>query len=117
MDGEHIAGMVALVMHQGSDYENVEWTKHVASDEVATLHLLAVCPDYQGRGLADTIIDESIAISKANGKKSLRLDTLKSNLLAQHIYEKYGFKYRGTQNLYAPNTGWIDFLFYELSLE
>ena len=117
MDGDITAGMVALVMHQGKDYEAVDWTKQLANDDVATLHLLAVCPDYRGRGLADTIIDESIAISKANGKKSLRLDTLKTNLPAQHIYEKYGFKYRGTQHLYAKNTGWTDFLFYEYDLE
>lgn len=35
---------------------------------------------------------------------------------AQHLYEKAGYVYRGEQNLYAENTGRIDFMFYEKSL-
>ncbi len=33
------------------------------------------------------------------------------------MYEESGFEYRGTQNLYADNTGWTDFLYYELLLK
>ena len=50
-------------------------------------------------------------------KYAIRLDTLASNIPAQHMYEKLGFEYRGKQNLYAENTGWTDFLYYELPLE
>ena len=32
---------------------------------------------------------------------------------AHKIYERLGFEYRGTQHLYAENTGWTDFYFFE----
>lgn len=41
---------------------------------------------------------------------------LASNTPARRMYERLGFEYRGKQNLYAENTGWTDFLFYEFSV-
>ena len=61
-------------------------------------------------------IQEAIKLSAKNGKKALRLETLKSNLPAQHMYDKAGFSYRGEQYLYAENTGWTDFLYYEKTI-
>lgn len=51
-DGGTVAGMVAIVMHQGPDYEDILWTEKLENDQVATLHLLAVCPEYRGDLLA-----------------------------------------------------------------
>lgn len=31
--------------------------------------------------------------------------------------ERYGFKFRGIQKLYYENTGWADFLFYEMNID
>ena len=117
MDQDRIAGMVAVVMHQGEDYRPVSWAEPLADHQVATLHLLAVCPGYRGRGLGRVILDEAIDLAERNGKRALRLDTLLSNLPAQHMYETAGFSYRGTQYLYAENTAWTDFLYYEKTLE
>ena len=116
MDEEHVAGLVAVVMHQDEDYENIPWGVELASDQVATLHLLAVCPDYRGRALGSRILEEAEDLARRNGKKALRLDTLVSNLPAQHMYETNGFSLRGKQHWYAENTGWIDFLLYEKEL-
>ena len=33
---------------------------------------------------------------------------------AHKIYERLGFEYRGKQHLYAENTNWTDFYFFEL---
>ena len=116
-DGKEIAGMTVLVMRQEPDYEAVSWGEHLANDQVATLHLLAVCPKYQHRGLGGTILEEAEAVAKRNGKKALRLDTLLSNTPAQRMYEKAGFSLRGTRHLYLENTGWADFLYYEKTLD
>jgi ribosomal protein S18 acetylase RimI-like enzyme len=116
-DDDDVAGVVVVVMSQGKDYEAINWEQDLANDEVATIHLLGIRPSYQGKGIGRTMVKEIIKLAKKAGKKSLRLDTLKCNVPSQSLYESEGFSYRGTQNLYAPNTGWIDFLFYELSLE
>ncbi len=55
-DGGTVAGMVAIIMHQGLDYDNIPWTEKLENDQVATLHLLAVCPEYRGRSLGNTIL-------------------------------------------------------------
>ena len=55
-------------------------------------------------------------IQSKNGKKAVRFDALKSNIPAQKMYERYGFKFRGIQKLYYENTGWADFLFYEMNI-
>ena len=112
-DQDAIAGMVAIVMHQGPEYEAVCWSEELENDQVATLHLLAVCPEYRGRDLGMTILKLAIELAKEKGKKSMRLDVLASNLPAQRMYEKAGFVYRGKQHWYAENTGWTDFLLYE----
>ena len=115
-DGGTVAGMVAIVMHQGPDYEDIPWTEKLENDQVATLHLLAVCPEYRGRSLGNTILELAGELAKQQGKRAIRLDVLESNLPAQRMYEKVGFVYRGKQHWYAENTGWTDFLLYEKPL-
>ena len=116
-DGAHTAGMVAIVMHQGPDYRRVPWARDLADDQVATIHLLAVCPEYQGKGLGGRILESAEGLAVMAGKKALRLDVLRSNLPAQRMYERAGYTYRGRQRLYAENTGWTDFLYYEKDLD
>ena len=117
MDGEEIVGMVVIVPRQEQEYEAIAWAEPLANDQVAVLSLLAVCPAYQGRGLGREILDHAEELAASMGKKALRLDVLKSNLPAQHMYESAGFSYRGTQHLYAENTAWTDFLYYEKALD
>ena len=116
MDRDIVAGMVAIVMHQGVDYETVSWAEKLGNDQVATLHILAVCPEYRGRALGSTILELAEELAKQQGKRAMRLDVLESNLPAQRMYEKAGYVYRGKQRWYAENTGWTNFLLYEKSL-
>ncbi len=116
MDGDKIAGAVVISMSQGDDYKAIEWQDDLENDQVATVHLLAICPGYQGRSLWIRILEEAEEIAGRNGKKALRLDALKTNIPARRMYEKAGFSYKGEQRLYAENTGMTDFLFYERSI-
>lgn len=117
MDGQNIAGMTAITMYQGEEYHEVIWSQDLKDDEVASLHIFTVTPEYQRKGVSKRMMAEIISLAMKKRKKSIRLDTLASNIPAQHMYEKLGFEYRGKQNLYAENTGWTDFLYYELSLQ
>ena len=112
-DGENVAGMAAIAMYQDDDYEVIKWKDALENDQVATVHLLAVCPAYRGRSLGCLMLEEAMGLAARNRKKALRLDTLKSNIPAQKMYEKAGFVYRGKKKLYAENTGMTDFLYYE----
>ena len=110
-----IVGSMAVTMYQSEDYHAIEWSKQVKDDEAAVIHILAVSPDYQGSGVGTEMIREAINLSTYSGMKSIRLDALASNTPAHKIYERIGFEYRGKQHLYAENTGWTDFFFFELT--
>jgi len=111
-----LVGAMAVTMYQGDDYNAIEWSQQVADNEAAVIHILAVNPDYQGKGIGSEMIREAIRLAKTNGMKAIRLDALASNTPAHKVYEALGFEYRGKQHLYAENTGWTDFYFYELKL-
>lgn len=109
-----IVGAMAVTMYQGEEYHAIEWARQVGDDEVAVIHILAVSPDRQGEGIGSEMIREAIHLAQANGMKAVRLDALASNTPAHRIYERLGFVQRGQQHLYAENTGWTDFYFFEL---
>lgn len=100
-------------MYQGEDYHAVEWLKQLQDKEVAVIHILAVSPDRQGTGIGSGMIRQAIELARSRGMKAIRLDVLATNTPAQKIYERLGFEYRGKQHLYAENTGWTDFYFFD----
>lgn len=109
-----IVGAMAVTMYQGEDYHAIEWAQQVPDEKVAVIHILAVSPDSQGKGIGSEMIRETIRIALSKGMQAIRLDALASNTPAHKIYERLGFEYRGKQHLYAENTGWTDFYFFEL---
>ena len=113
-ENDAIVGAMGVTMYQGEDYHAIEWSQQVEDDKVAVIHILAVSPDAQGKGIGFEMIREAIRLAQANGMKAIRLDALASNTPAHKIYNSLGFEYRGKQHLYAENTGWTDFSFFEL---
>lgn len=113
-DNGSIVGAMAVTMYQTEEYHAVEWLQNVADDEVAVIHILAVSPDRQSEGIGSEMIREAVRLVKANGMKAVRLDALASNTPAHKVYKRLGFEYRGKQLLFAENTGWTDFYFFEL---
>ena len=117
LEDEHsIIGAMAVTMSQGEDYHATRWGVDAADDEVAVVHILCVHPDYQKQGLGKKLVQESILLARSAQKKAVRLDALSSNTPAHRMYQALGFIYRGKQHLYADNTGWTDFLFFEYLL-
>ncbi len=112
-ENDAIVGAMAVTMYQGEDYHAIEWSQQVQDNEAAVIHILAVSPDAQGKGIGSEMIREAIRLARTNGMKAVRLDALASNTPAHKIYEALGFEYRGQQHLYAENTGWTDFYFFE----
>ena len=108
-----IVGAMAVTMYQGEDYHAIDWSQQVPDEKVAVIHILAVSPGYQGKGIGSEMIREAIRMAKSKGMQAIRLDALASNTPAHKLYKRLGFEYRGKQHLYAENTGWTDFYFFE----
>lgn len=109
-----IVGAMAVTMYQGEDYHAIDWSQQVPDEKVAVIHILAVSPDAQGKGIGSEMIREVIRLAQNKGMQAIRLDALASNTPAHRLYERLDFEYRGKQHLYAENTGWTDFYFFEL---
>jgi len=108
-----IIGAMAVTLIQSEDYHDINWKIDAADDEIAVIHILGINPDYQNQGMGKRMICESKEIAAAESKKAVRLDALASNTPAHQMYRSCGFEYRGKQCLYAENTGWTDFFFFE----
>ena len=111
-----IAGAYILNHVQGEGYDRVPWQTAAALDEVGVIHLLAVHPDFQGRGLAKALLQSAVERSRSKGDRVLRLDTLTWNLPGRRLYEGFGFNWRGDFELTYPTTGTIPFSMYELAI-
>lgn len=62
------------------------------SDERTTSIGISVHPDYWGRGIATSLIKESIRLAKDRGVRKLVIETLEENSAMKHVAEKLGFK-------------------------
>lgn len=107
---------VAALTNQNESYHGLRWSVNLSDDEVTVVHLLAINPKYQKKGMARRIMTEVIERAKSEGKKAVRLDALAGNQPAHKLYESLGFEKRDLCHWYADNTGWTDFCLFELIL-
>jgi len=58
---------------------------------IAELKRMYVRPEFRGRGIAQDLLEASLAFVKEAGYQKIRLDTLDTMLPAMTLYEKNGF--------------------------
>ena len=63
------------------------------------LHHFGVREEYRGKGLAQKLVEMSLAFSKLNGLQ-IKLEVHRDNIKAVKLYEKYKFKYLGDYLVY-----------------
>ncbi|MDI3309914.1 MAG: ribosomal protein S18-alanine N-acetyltransferase [Thermoanaerobacterium sp.] len=61
---------------------------------------IAVHPYFRGQGVGSAIVEGLIELAKNNGITSMTLEVRESNLVAQSLYKKYGFKPVGKRRGY-----------------
>lgn len=113
-DGEKIAACVIANDEKVEGYADAPW--QVDSDDIIVLHVLAVHPEYLGKGLARRLVENVIEQERKAGKKALRLDVIENNTTAERLYQKLGFRYIQTKTLYYDVVGEMTFKLYELVL-
>ena len=66
---------------------------------------IAVAPEYRGRGIGELILNGLIDQGMVLNADMLTLEVRVSNLVAQQLYLKYGFKAAGTRPRYYTDNG------------
>lgn len=75
---------------------------------------IVVHKDYTKKGIATLLLQEIFTFAKENNIQKIMLEVRSSNLPAQKLYEKHGFKQIAIRNNYYDNTE--DALIYEKEL-
>ena len=64
---------------------------------------IAVSPDYRRQGIGEKLVTELVEGLKVRGNHSLMLEVRASNIPAQKLYEKLGFRLVGRRPRYYHN--------------
>ncbi|MGL6105565.1 ribosomal protein S18-alanine N-acetyltransferase [Romboutsia sp.] len=64
---------------------------------------VAVHKDYRGQKIGDKLIKELIEVCKSSNIVAMTLEVRASNVAAQNLYKKYGFKLAGIRKEYYSN--------------
>ncbi len=107
-----IAGCIVISTKMDKEYRLINWISQTSDHYY--IHRLAVLPDYQGSGIAQSMMDFAENLAIQNKKISIRLDTFSQNLRNQKFYEIRGYKRLGS--IYFPDQSEFPFYCYELLL-
>lgn len=73
--------------------------------EEAHIHLFAIHPQYQGKGLGKFLLGQLLQLAKELGLERATLEVRESNHQALGLYQKFGFQEAGRRpNYYADNS-------------
>ena len=90
-DDGRVAGAAGIDHDLGHDYGPLPWLVDAAIHEVAVIHLLAVHPDWRGRGVSRLLLMACIDEARRRGMRSVRLDVTDNNAPARALYRSAGF--------------------------
>ena len=111
-----LLGAVVLDNKAANGYAQIPWEVQAQDDQVGIIHLLAIEPALQGRGLGMQMMQLIAGRAKSLGWKALRLDVLPNATNARRLYTKAGFKELGIYKLSYTDPRVSKFVMYELEL-
>ncbi len=96
LDGE-ICATFALIFDGEPTYDKIydgEWLTGKSESYIA-IHRVAISVAMRGRGIAGEIIDYAVDAARSLGRRSIRIDTHRGNIVMRKMLEKQGFSYCG----------------------
>jgi len=91
-----LMGCIVLNDCQEPEYKAVEWLHE--QGKFAIIHRLMVHPNYEGKGVARSLIEFLEKLAKENGYTAIRLDVFSENTRAVNFYKKQGYRVSGKVN-------------------
>lgn len=95
VDGQ-LAGTATLIVGDEPSYHDLrEGTWHNQTDAYATIHRIAVAPQFAGQHLSHYIFSNLISLAQRRGVRNFRIDTHAINQRMQAVITSQGYVYRG----------------------
>lgn len=107
-----ILGCITISTFMDEEYKTVDWL--TKDENNIYIHRLAVHPDSQGKGYAQSLMTFAENYAKKNNFQSVRLDTFSQNPRNLKFYPKRG--YQKTGEIYFPRIKEYSFHCFELIL-
>jgi ribosomal-protein-alanine N-acetyltransferase len=105
---EHAAYLVLEMVSTGDEpprHELVGYAGYWRLDDEANLMNIAVASSWQGRGLGEYLLLETLARMQEGGATVCTLEVRVSNVRAQALYRKLGFQVEGRRLRYYQDNG------------
>ena len=112
----NVTASVVLNNRFDPEYEGINWNVDAQSDEITIIHTFAVDSNFTGKGIGKEIFNQIKENAIENYKKAIRVDIIDGNIGAQNVFEKFGFKYIDTVELFHKAVGLEKFHLYEIPL-
>jgi len=99
-----IRGTFAMIDDGEPTYDKIysgHWLTGDKSQDYIAIHRVAISVSSRGSGLSGNIISYAEDYAKVLGRKSLRIDTHRGNVVMRKMLEKNGFRYCGV--IYLAN--------------
>lgn len=108
----------ALVINhdRAPGYEAVPWKVMVPLFLVGVVHVVATRPAYHRRGFGKKLMMAAIETARAEGLKSLQLDTFVDNVRSHGLYEGLGFINHGAWPVFYDDLGVAELDMFEYEL-
>ncbi len=95
---------VLIAKHEGRTIGFLAlWRINEESGKAASIGI-SVHPNYWGKGVATSLVKESIKLAKGRGIRKLIIETLEENSAMKHVAEKAGFKLEGVRRILKDGT-------------
>lgn len=114
--GQGYLASVILNSRWNEGYIGLPWHLDCPRGQVLVPHALAVDPAVQGQGIGTRVVEDILALARAEGKKTVRLDILRGNTAAERLYRRAGFSFVQAKIMFYPDTGWTEFCMYDTVL-
>ena len=98
-------------------YEDIDWIINAEPLETVIIHAFAVTSDFAGKGIGKEIFKQIKDNAMDNNQKTIRLDIIDENVGAQKVFDRLGFEYIDTVEIFHPAVGLEKFHLYEYVLE
>lgn len=107
VEEERILATISIVEDEEPEMQSLEWAK------VRSCVLLRLCvsPNYQGKGIGETMMRNISDYAKSKGFKATHHLAAKVNIAANRLYKRMGHRNLGMIHLYDT-----DFIAYEMLL-
>ncbi len=116
LEGQGVTAAIVIRHAQEGSDGSVKWQVDAKGDEVSTIHLLAVRPELQNRGLATHLLGFAERLCRGRGDLAIRLAALPDSVPSNRLYARCGYQLMCTKSYCFDIAGNIEFHLYERPL-